>query len=168
MSTVAERVQSQRSGQTTNIDHPRPRRREPNAVGHGGPQHADDHNGRREDAAGRHVREHGEAPEPRGGQDDERDEHDEELLPGDHHAEDAEAGAREQLVQVVPFQDEEADGHEVELRVEERRRDEPPAPAERELADLRVRAKLAPALGSGPKDWASWSGSAGSLLRASP
>jgi len=146
MAAVAEGVEAQSSGEATDVEHPPPGV-EPDAVGHGRPQHADDDDGRREHAAGGHVGEHAEAPEPRGGQDDEGDEHDEELLPGDHEEggatvaeaeSEAEAGAREQLVQVVPFQDEEADGDEVELGVEERGRGEAAAAPERERADVRV------------------------------
>ena len=148
MAAVAEGVEAQSSGEATDVEHP-PLRAEPDAVGHRGPQHADDDDGRREHAAGGHVGEHAEAPEPRGGQDDEGDEHDEELLPGDHEGcgatavaaaaeAEADAGAREQLVQVVPFQDEEADGDEVELSVEERGRGEAAAAPERERADVRV------------------------------
>lgn len=141
MAAVAEGVEAESGGEAADVEHPPPGP-EADAVGQRGPQHADDDDCRREHAAGGHVGEHAEAPEPRGGQDDEGDEDDEELLPGDHEGgaaeAEAEAGAREQLVQVVPLQDEEADGDEVELGVEERGRGEAAAAPERQGADVRV------------------------------
>ncbi len=139
MATEAERVQAH-GGRDATPPHRHAALAEPDAVGGADPEHGRDEDGGRQDAAQGDVRQEVEAPEPRRGQHEQREQQHEPLPrpAGDPVEGGEEARVREQLLQVVPLQDEEVDGDEVELEIHEGGDGDPALPAERQLADVRV------------------------------
>ena len=115
MAAVAEGVEAESGGEAGE-----PQRRssaspgEPDAVDGRGPEHAEDDGDGRLNACCGDVGEHAQTAQPRRGRDHERDEHDEQLLPRERHGPQDDAGVREEFVEVVPVEDEEADGDEVD------------------------------------------------------
>ena len=138
----ADEVEAQRCRQAAEVEDAGAVPAEPAGLGHAGPDQRRRQDRRRDEPDRRDVGEHAKVLEPCGGQHDGGGQSDEQLLPlqpvAAAHAHEVDAGAREELVEVVALEDEEADGHEVELHVHEEGDGPPAGGAEGELADVRV------------------------------